>query len=128
MITQTLAMVAESEAHPGHLRAREGMTKGRAKGRLKGKQPKLPLTALKTIHHRYHDPTTRVSPTSLRNTALAAPPSHHQRHHATGVALMYLVTRSLRSPPPRHHGHPKGAGRSRQPQRACIHQVEIWIH
>ena len=32
------------------------MAKARAKGRLKGKQPKLPLAARKTIHRRYHDP------------------------------------------------------------------------
>jgi DNA invertase Pin-like site-specific DNA recombinase len=69
-------MVAEFEANLNHLRTREGMAKARAKGRLKGKQPKLPLTARKTIHRRYHDPTTtRASPTSPRNTASAAPPS-----------------------------------------------------
>ncbi|WP_433527705.1 recombinase family protein [Nocardia pseudovaccinii] len=73
---QTLAMVAEFEANLNHLRTREGMAKARAKGRLKGKQPKLPLAAWKTIHRRYHDPhATRALPTSPRNTASAAPPS-----------------------------------------------------
>ena len=48
-------MVAEFEANLNHLRTREGMAKARAKGRLKGKQPKLPLAARKTIHRRYHD-------------------------------------------------------------------------
>ncbi|WP_433655203.1 recombinase family protein [Nocardia sp. CA-128927] len=38
-------MVAEFEANLNHLRTREGMAKARAKGRLKGKQPKLPLAA-----------------------------------------------------------------------------------
>ncbi|WP_327099268.1 recombinase family protein [Nocardia vinacea] len=56
LFLQTLAMVAEFEANLNHLRTREGMAKARAKGRLKGKQPKLPLTARKTIHRRYHDP------------------------------------------------------------------------
>jgi DNA invertase Pin-like site-specific DNA recombinase len=76
LFLQTLAMVAEFEANLGQLRTREGMAKARAKGRLKGKQPKLPLTARKTIHRRYHDPmTTRAWLTSPRNTASAAPPS-----------------------------------------------------
>ena len=56
LFLQTLAMVAEFEANLNHLRTREGMAKARAKGRLKGKQPKLPLAARKTIHRRYHDP------------------------------------------------------------------------
>ncbi|WP_231390437.1 recombinase family protein [Nocardia sp. CNY236] len=55
LFLQTLAMVAEFEANLNHLRTREGMAKARAKGRLKGKQPKLPLAARKTIHRRYHD-------------------------------------------------------------------------
>jgi hypothetical protein len=31
------------------------------KARLKGKQPKLPLSARKTIHRRYHDPDDDAS-------------------------------------------------------------------
>ena len=61
LFLQTLAMVAEFEANLNHLRSREGMAKARAKGRLKGKQPKLPLTARKTIHRRYHDPADDAS-------------------------------------------------------------------
>jgi len=61
LFLQTLAMVAEFEANLNHLRTREGMAKARAKGRLKGKQPKLPLTARKTIHRRYHDPGDNAS-------------------------------------------------------------------
>ncbi|MFI6774779.1 recombinase family protein [Nocardia sp. NPDC050412] len=61
MFLQTLAMVAEFEANLNHLRTREGMAKARAKGRLKGKQPKLPLAARKTIHRRYHDPDDDAS-------------------------------------------------------------------
>ncbi|MFC7428721.1 recombinase family protein [Nocardia tengchongensis] len=61
LFLQTLAMVAEFEANLGHMRTREGMAKARAKGRLKGKQPKLPLTARKTIHRRYHDPDDDAS-------------------------------------------------------------------
>ncbi|WP_064061712.1 recombinase family protein [Rhodococcus pyridinivorans] len=61
LFLQTLAMVAEFEANLNHLRTREGMAKARAKGRLKGKQPKLPPTARKTTHRRYHDPADDAS-------------------------------------------------------------------
>jgi DNA invertase Pin-like site-specific DNA recombinase len=61
LFLQTLAMVAEFEANLNHLRTCEGMAKARAKGRLKGKQPKLPLAARKTIHHRYHNSDDDVS-------------------------------------------------------------------
>ncbi|MGV9738836.1 recombinase family protein [Nocardia farcinica] len=56
LFLQTLAMVAEFEANLNHLRTREGMANARAKGRLKGKRPKLPLAARRTIYRRYHDP------------------------------------------------------------------------
>jgi DNA invertase Pin-like site-specific DNA recombinase len=42
---QTLAMVAEFEANLNHLRTREGMAIAERKGRLRGKQPKLPESA-----------------------------------------------------------------------------------
>jgi DNA invertase Pin-like site-specific DNA recombinase len=61
LFLQTLAMVAEFEANLNHLRTCEGMAKARAKGRLKGKQPKLPLAARKTIHRRYHNPDDDAS-------------------------------------------------------------------
>jgi DNA invertase Pin-like site-specific DNA recombinase len=61
LFLQTLAMVAEFEANLNHMRTREGMAKARAKGRLKGKQPKLPLAARKTIHRRHHDPGDNAS-------------------------------------------------------------------
>ncbi|WP_280477269.1 hypothetical protein [Nocardia asiatica] len=48
-------LVAEFEANVGHLRTREGMAKARAKGGLKGKQPKPSLASCKTKHRRYHD-------------------------------------------------------------------------
>lgn len=54
-------MVAQFEANLGRLRTREGMAKARAKGRLNGKQPKLPLAAQKTIYCRYHDPDDNAS-------------------------------------------------------------------
>ncbi|WP_433567768.1 recombinase family protein [Nocardia sp. CA-151230] len=60
LFLRPLAMVAEFEANL-NLRTREGMAKARAKGRLKGKQPKLPLAARKTIHRRYHDPDDDAS-------------------------------------------------------------------
>lgn len=58
---QTLAMVADFEANLSHLRTREGMAKARAKGRLQGKQPKLPVAERNTIHRRYHDPADGAS-------------------------------------------------------------------
>ncbi|SDD24834.1 Resolvase, N terminal domain [Rhodococcus tukisamuensis] len=45
LFLQTLAMVAEFEANLNHLRTREGMAKARARGQLKGRQPKLSLAA-----------------------------------------------------------------------------------
>ncbi|MEU6580570.1 recombinase family protein [Nocardia sp. NPDC046763] len=65
LFLRTLAMVAEFEANLNHLRTREGMAKARAKGRLEGKQPKLPLAARKTIHRRYRDPNDDASPADL---------------------------------------------------------------
>ncbi|MCP9618908.1 recombinase family protein [Nocardia otitidiscaviarum] len=61
LFLQTLAMVTEFEANLNHLRTREDMAKARAKGRLKGKAPKRPLAARKTIHRRYHDPDDDAS-------------------------------------------------------------------
>ncbi|WP_067694387.1 recombinase family protein [Nocardia jejuensis] len=61
LFLQTLAMVAEFEANLNHLRTREGMAWVHANGRLKGKQPKPPLTARNTIHRRYHDPDDDAS-------------------------------------------------------------------
>lgn len=76
------------------------MAKARAKGRLKGKQPKLPLAARKTIHRRYHDPDNDASPADLADEIQRRPlhnPPHHQRSDPTGLTdgLMYLVTCSL---------------------------------
>lgn len=53
LFLQTLAMVAEFEANLGQLRTREGMAKARSKGKLRGKQPKLPASAQRTIRRRY---------------------------------------------------------------------------
>jgi DNA invertase Pin-like site-specific DNA recombinase len=53
LFLQTLAMVAEFEANLGHLRTREGMAKARRQGKLRGKQPKLPPSAARTIRRRY---------------------------------------------------------------------------
>lgn len=53
LFLQTLAMVAEFEANLGHLHTREGMARARSKGRLRGKQPKLPASAQRTIRRRY---------------------------------------------------------------------------
>ena len=53
LFLQTLAMVAEFEANLGHLRTREGMARARRAGKLKGKQPKLPPAAARTIRRRY---------------------------------------------------------------------------
>ena len=53
LFSRTLAMVAEFEANLGHLRTREGMAKARRQGKLRGKQPKLPASAARTIRRRY---------------------------------------------------------------------------
>ncbi|WP_281033278.1 recombinase family protein [Nocardia niigatensis] len=79
LFLQTLAMVAEFEANLNHLRTREGMAKARTKGRLKGKQPKLPLAARKTIHRRYHDPEDDASLADLAEEYSVGHPPHHQR-------------------------------------------------
>jgi hypothetical protein len=50
---QTLTMVSEFEANLGHLRTREGLAKARRQGKLRGKQPKLPPSAARTIRRRY---------------------------------------------------------------------------
>ena len=53
LFLQTLAMVAEFEANLGHLRTREGMALAKKNGKLKGKQPKLPESARRSIRRRY---------------------------------------------------------------------------
>jgi DNA invertase Pin-like site-specific DNA recombinase len=53
LFLQTLAMVAEFEANLGHLRTREGMALAKKNGKLKGKQPKLPESAQRSIRRRY---------------------------------------------------------------------------
>ncbi|TDD21097.1 resolvase [Actinomadura sp. KC06] len=50
LFLQTLAMVAEFEAN---LRTREGMALAKKNGKLKGKQPKLPAPARRSIRRRY---------------------------------------------------------------------------
>jgi DNA invertase Pin-like site-specific DNA recombinase len=53
LFLQTLAMVAEFEANLNHLRTREGMAIAKRNGKLKGKQPKLPESAQRSIRRRY---------------------------------------------------------------------------
>ncbi|MER6177875.1 recombinase family protein [Streptosporangium sp. NPDC001681] len=53
LFLQTLAMVAEFEANIGHQRTREGMALAKRNGELKGKQPKLPEPARRSIRRRY---------------------------------------------------------------------------
>ncbi|MFB4268448.1 recombinase family protein [Nonomuraea sp. GTA35] len=53
LFLQTLAMVAEYEANLGHLRTREGMAQAKKNGKLKGKQPKLPEPARRSIRRRH---------------------------------------------------------------------------
>jgi hypothetical protein len=58
------------EANIGHLRTREGMAKARRRGKLRGKQPKLPPSAARAIRRRYagcregccHQPQTSTFP------------------------------------------------------------------
>ena len=53
LFLQTLAMIAEFEANLSHLRTREGIAKACRQGKLRGKQPKLPPSAARTIRRRY---------------------------------------------------------------------------
>lgn len=53
LFLQTLAMVAEFEANLIRLRTREGMAVAKRKGKLRGKQPKLPESAQRSIRSRY---------------------------------------------------------------------------
>ncbi|MFK4042543.1 recombinase family protein [Nonomuraea wenchangensis] len=53
LFLQTLAMVAEFEANLGHMRTREGMALAKKNSKLKGKQPKLPEPARRSIRRRY---------------------------------------------------------------------------
>lgn len=46
-------MVTEFEANIGHQRTREGMALAKKNGKLKGKQPKLPESARRSIRRRY---------------------------------------------------------------------------
>jgi DNA invertase Pin-like site-specific DNA recombinase len=54
-------MVAEFEANLNHLRTREGMAKARRQGKLRGKQPKLPPAAARTIRRRYAEGTVSLA-------------------------------------------------------------------
>ena len=74
------------------------MARARAKGRVEGKQPKLPLAARKRSTAGHHDPDNKVSLADLAQGIQRRPlhdPPHHLRSRMPGVALMYLVTRSL---------------------------------
>ena len=53
LFLQTLAMVAEFEANLNHLRTRDGMAIAKRKGKLRGKQPKLPESAQRSIRRRH---------------------------------------------------------------------------
>ncbi|MBB5085245.1 recombinase family protein [Nonomuraea endophytica] len=53
LFLQTLAMVAEFEANIGHQRTRESMALAKENGKLKGKQPKPPAPARRSIRRRY---------------------------------------------------------------------------
>ncbi len=95
-IQYLVPLVAEFEAKLGHLRTGEGMAKARAKGRLKGKQPKLPLAAPKTIHRRYRDPGDDANLADLAGRRQRRPlhhPPHHQQHHpAPDLTLAPVAT------------------------------------
>ena len=53
MFFNILATFAEFEADLIHLRTREGMVIARAKGRLRGKQPKLSIKQQKELRRMY---------------------------------------------------------------------------
>ncbi|MDI6105956.1 recombinase family protein [Actinoplanes sp. NEAU-A12] len=78
LFLQTLAMVAEFEANLIRLRTREGMAVAKRKGKLRGKQPKLPESAQRSIRSRYAE-----GGLSLADLAeeYSRRPLHHPPHH-----------------------------------------------
>jgi len=54
LLFNALAMIAEFEVDLSRLRTREGMKVAKAKGRLKGKQPKLTAAQQKHLVDLYH--------------------------------------------------------------------------
>ncbi|MDP4512006.1 recombinase family protein [Nonomuraea turcica] len=74
LFLQTLAMVAEFGTNLGHMRTREGMALAKKNGKLRGKQPKLPEPARRSIRRRYAE-GEGLWPTWPPSTASGAPPS-----------------------------------------------------
>jgi DNA invertase Pin-like site-specific DNA recombinase len=72
MFFNILATFAEFEVDLLRLRTREGMAVARAKGKLKGKQPKL--TGSRPSSPACTPPATTPSPTSWKSSPSAAPP------------------------------------------------------
>jgi DNA invertase Pin-like site-specific DNA recombinase len=70
-------MVAEPEANLGHLRTREGMALAKKNGKLKGKQPKLPEQARRSIRCRC---ATGVVSLADLATELQRRTLHHSPH------------------------------------------------
>lgn len=81
LFLQTLAMVAEFEANLNHLRTREGMAIAKRKGKLRGKQPKLPASARRTIRARYA--TGEVSLADLADEYSVGRSTIHRAIHDT---------------------------------------------
>ncbi|MGI5488843.1 recombinase family protein [Microtetraspora malaysiensis] len=68
LFLQTLAMVAEFEANLGHMRTREGMALAKKNGKLKGKQPKLPEPARRSIRRRYAEGDVKLARSGVHQT------------------------------------------------------------
>ncbi len=81
LFQQTSALVTEFAADLNHLRTPEGVDKACAKGRIEGKRPELTLVVRKTIHRRYHAPTTTRARADLAEECGVGRdhPPHHQR-------------------------------------------------
>ncbi|MED7931307.1 recombinase family protein [Nonomuraea sp. LP-02] len=97
LFLQILAMVAEFEANFGHLRTREGMALAKKNGKLKGKQPKLPEPARRSIRRRYAE--GKVSLADLA-TEYSVGRSLFRPLPTVILAVACIMTSILRQPSP----------------------------
>ncbi len=105
LLFNVLGMVAEFEADLIRLRTREGMAIARSKGKLKGKKPKLALSAQASADAARG---WRAHPGRARRAVQRLPHHHLPRaapHHGGHLTAPAPPLSDHRSPPPSHHIH-----------------------